>query len=346
MDILRRGFDLFYSTVRPFVFHLTRYDPETAHSLFVDFCDYLHKAGLERFVLDNSANRSKLPFELSNAAGFNKNGEIHPSVMKYLGFDWVVVGTVTKDAWKGNPRPRVLRYPETGSMLNWLGLPGEGAEAVAERIGRYGNHGVPITVNFAPTPDKRGDGCLRDLESTVLALRHVPFVDRFELNISCPNAYRELGGSDSRKDYEIKLDEMLDAVDKVVLPRQPLYIKVSPDIDEITVSTIIGVSGIHSVSGFTVSNTTTHHDASYIRDSPRKGGASGNALYSRSLDVQKIFLDNFADKKFKIIACGGIDSADKVKERLSLGASGIQVYTPFIFKGPRLLRVLRCQDYG
>ena len=67
-------------------------------------------------------------------AGLNKNAEIPPSTMKYLGFDRVVIGTVTNDKWKGNPKPRIARYPSTESLVNWMGLPGEGAEKIVERL--------------------------------------------------------------------------------------------------------------------------------------------------------------------------------------------------------------------
>ena len=163
MDIFRKSFDAFYDIIKPIVFSLTKTDPEKAHELFIGFCRTLHAFKLEGLVLDNSANRLNPGFKISNAAGFNKNGEISPSVLKYLGFDRVVIGTVTYDEWKGNSRPRIRRYHKTESLVNWMGLPGIGAREIAEILYNYGNHRVPLTINLMSTPGKKGDDLLRDL---------------------------------------------------------------------------------------------------------------------------------------------------------------------------------------
>ena len=85
--------------------------------------------------------------KISNAAGFNKNADIAPSVLEALGFNRVVIGTVTHDKWKGNPRPRMKRFPKTNSLVNWMGLPGHGSKRVAERLYDYDNQSVPLTIN-------------------------------------------------------------------------------------------------------------------------------------------------------------------------------------------------------
>ena len=167
MDTLRNLFDDFYDLVKPAVFRRTEEDPKKAHELFRRFCGVLSFTHLEKLVLDNKSNLVPPPFELSNAAGLNKDGKFHPKVLRYLGFDRVVVGTVTNNPWDGNPRPTVRRYSETESMVNWEGLPGIGAERVAEKLESYGDHGIPITINFMATPKKQGDELLRDLEGTV-----------------------------------------------------------------------------------------------------------------------------------------------------------------------------------
>lgn len=155
MNFLREAFDSFYDTIQPIVFSRTNHDPEKAHELFIWFCRILYKTKLEKLVLDNDTNKSNPSFEISDAAGFNKNGDIPPSVLHYLGFDRAVIGTVTADYWKGNPRPRCVRFPKTESMVNWQGLPGIGAEAVAEKLATY-SHTIPLTINFMATPKKKG----------------------------------------------------------------------------------------------------------------------------------------------------------------------------------------------
>lgn len=339
MDLVRKLFDQGFDLAKPLVFHATKRDPEHAHTLFVRMAQVLQESGTARFVLDNHANHIALPVELSNAAGFNKNGDIPPQVLKYMGFDRVVVGTVTKDVWQGNSRPRCVRYTRTESLVNWMGLPGIGASAVAKQLHSYGLHRVPLTINLMSTPGKQGDHLLEDLQATVVALRDVPYVDRFELNISCPNTHGSGGNMDARREYQSNLDAMLKTVSDNLLFRHHLWLKVSPDLDEHGVKEIVDVAQGYKVIGYTTTNTTTKHDPEYISPSPGKGGGSGNAVYADSFRVQQLF-QNHSNASY--IACGGINSIERVHERTRDPATiGIQMYTPVIFGGPRFLRKLR-----
>ncbi len=259
---------------------------------------------------------------------------------------------MTGDHWQGNPRPSIVRFPETGSMANWEGLPGDGAEAVARRLEKYGNHGVPMTVNFMATPGKQKDELLRDLEKTILALRRVPYVDRFELNISCPNTHDSRGKIDAREENLRMLESMLELVETHAFLGQEIYLKVSPDSTEEDVKDTLDVVKNYRIKGVTATNTTTNHRREYIPisltiDGKQVGGASGNAVYEDSLRVQKLY-QTWIKKlglNLKIDAVGGVDSPERAQERINHGASGIQIYTPFVFKGPKLLRELRSHSY-
>jgi len=340
MDFFRLCFDKFYDFIKPVVFYGTKKDPEKAYDLFVSFCKVLYKSKLEKIVLDNESNKIVIPFELSNAAGFNKNGEIPPSVLKYMGFDRIVVGTVTNEGYKGNPKPRCIRYPETESLVNWMGFPCDGSKVVSERLISYGDHGIPLTMNIMSTPKKQGDDLLKDLESTILDMRDVPYVDRFELNISCPNTFSCDGSLDARSEYSKQLGSMVDVIESLLYPEQSLYIKVSPDIDEFEVIRILSVSYNRNVEGFTISNISTKQNPKLAKNSSFKGGISGNAMYAESLRVQRLFFKKMM-KDYKIIACGGINSVEKIKERIFYDAKGIQIYTPLIFSGPKIIKELR-----
>ena len=343
MDILRKGFDGFYDLMKPLIFKTTAKDPEKAHGLFVSCCKILHKFRLENLILDNNANyNNNWDSEISNAAGFNKNAEIHPDVLKYLGFDRVVIGTVTNDVWDGNPRPRAKRFSETESLVNWMGLPGIGAKRVAERINDFGDCDIPLTINLMSTPGKQGYELLKDLEGTITEMDGLHFIDRYTLNISCPNTHGSGGGIDAREEYKQQLGRMLETVRGVMKEDQELYLKVSPDLDEKGVEDILEIVGPYNVQGFVVANTTTNHKSEYINNSPGKGGASGNAVYDESLRVQKLFADKMESGEGKIIACGGINSLGRLNQRLSIGNTReVQLYTPLIFSGTRLLRELR-----
>lgn len=340
MELIRKGFDGFYDLIKHPVFWATQSNPEIAHEMFSRFCNFLSKTKIDKYVLDFPRNKTVIP--ISNAAGFNKNADISPETLGYLGFDRVVVGTVTADAWKGNDdRPRIVRYPQTESMVNWMGLPGIGANKVYDKLITQSTD-VPLTINIMSTPGKNGDDKIKDLEYSILSFRDLNFVDRFELNISCPNTASCSGGLDVRAEHKNDLEAML-SIREGLYPNQKFYVKVSPDIDYEEVCQLIELGEKFGVNGYVTTNTTTYHDSEFIPESPGKGGASGNAVYEKSLEVQKMF-DRKREESgldFKIIACGGINSLERLEERRELCAEEVQIYTPLIFRGPRVLRELR-----
>ena len=346
MDILRELFDEYYQLIQSSVFKKTACHPQKAHDNFLLFCKFIHRTRLSSHLLNHSNNCSSL--EISNAAGFNKNGEFPLEVMKDLGFTRAVVGTVTYDPWIGNPQPNIRRYPLTESMVNWMGLPGIGAKKIAEKLIAQQHclrcSSVPITINLMSTPQKQGEEVLHDLKGTILATRHILGIDRFELNISCPNTHAVSGKVDARKENLKQLGEMLSVVEELVLEEQKIFLKVSPDSTEKDVMDITTIAHQHKIAGFVTTNTTTNHRREFIPLSPQNnrqqvGGASGNAVYQDSLRVQQLFVQQKKmNKEWTIIASGGINSLEKLKERFSEGASELQIFTPFIFSGPQLLR--------
>ncbi len=336
MDFLRELIERYYERNRNKIFEKTEEDPENAHEEFVRIARLVTFLGLENLLLNHShlslENRHRNVF-ISNAAGFNKNGEIPPSFLYALGFDRIVIGTVTADSYKGNPRPRIKRFIEEESMVNWMKFPGNGAEKVMERLLCHEEKGIPLTLNIMSTPDKKRDELLDDLSRSILKLRDVPYVDRFEINVSCPNA---------RADYSSILKDILSVIRMTQYSHQDIYVKVSPDLDDKGVDETLDVITQFPVAGIVTSNTTIEHYSEYIPETLGGGGASGNAVYKKSLDIQKKFYYRIKDfDDLSIIACGGIDSKQKLDERLEYGAREVQIFTPLIYKGPRLLRELR-----
>lgn len=325
MDTLRKAFDAFYDLTKPIIFHITKNDPEIAHNLFINSCKFLHKTKLEKIILNNKSNRNNPSFTISTAAGFNKNAEIPPQTLEYLGFNRIVIGTITYQPWKGNQKPRTKRIVSSESLINWIGLSNEGAIKIAERLSKYPNSKIPITSSIAPTPNKKEN--LNDLEKTIILLRDNPNIDRFELNISCPSI---------KKRYNEEIREISMMVKDI--SSQDLYLKISPDLTEKEIDNIL-INTENYVKGFVTTNSST--DSTLFPSEYIKGGISGNALYDKSLHMQKLFYKKIKDTNLKLIACGGINSTNKIKERLSFGAKEIQIYTPIIFSGTKLLRKFR-----
>lgn len=349
MHRIRNFVDDWYDRHRDEIFERTKDNPKEAHNEFIRRARIINGLGLSKILLNCFENSFHPGFEISNAAGFNKNGDIPPLFLKYLGFDRVVIGTVTADPWAGNEGQTIWRYPETKSMVNCEGLPGIGADRVADNVLNYGwMHGVPLTINMMSTPGKKGDELLKDIAYTADRMMMLPFVDRAEINISCPNTHSDDGEFDMRSYYQELVRGMITTVRKRLRDSQELWLKVSPDLKEEGISDIIEVTQNCAVNGLVVTNTTTEHDKTYIGDSPRRGGASGNAVYERAKYIQDRFSRKLLElgSDVKLIAAGGISSAGRAKERTdSLCARGrvigIQLYTPLIYEGPKLLRQLR-----
>ena len=341
MDVLRNGFDGLYNLIKPVVFKVTRKNAKVAHRLFVNSLKGLRICGLSDLVLDNTANYINPDYIISNAAGLVKNAEIDPRDMRLLGFDRVVVGTVTGDYWKGNSGQTIWRFPKGRSLVNCEGFPGVGAEEVALRLYKYGNHEVPLTVNLMSTPGKNGDAVLYDLEKTVLAVRDVSYVDRFELNPSCSNTKNKCGSLDARVENNARLGDMIRVVRDTIHSWQKLYVKISPDFSNIEYDNIIEVGEGHGVNGYTTTNATTKHDPKYITEKLEEGAGSGDAVWDASVRTQKYFADRVGGG-VELTACGGIISVERMRERCVIGnCNEVQLFVPLVFEGPGLLRKLR-----
>ena len=341
MEIFRNLINNEYDMFKGIIYYMSQKNPEIAHDKFVQTSRLLNSIGLDKILFDTDLNNISLPFEISNAAGFNKNGDIPPQFLKYLGFNRMVVGTVTGEEWAGNKIPRIVRFPQTKSLVNWMGLPGVGAKRIDENLHSFGKIPLPITINLMSTPGKSGDELLSDLETSI---RYTcPYSDRYELNISCPNTQLNRNCKiDARDEYQKQLSSMLKVLDEGIYGRSK-YLKVSPDLDLDDVKNILDVINDFDVDGITTTNTTTNHLPEFIPNSPGKGGASGQAVKSASINIQKMFINEINKRglNLKLIACGGIDSVSEINYRLENGASGIQIYTPLIFEGPKLLYNIR-----
>jgi len=335
MDNLRDKVNWSYDFIRDRIFIETEKNPEISHEGFIWLARIIHKCKLERLLFDCSENDHSPGVEISIAAGFNKDGRIPPTLLNYLGFDKVVVGTVTADPCEGNSkRPRIWRFPKTNSMVNYLGLPGEGAEKIAENLSRYGEHGVPLTISLMSTPGKTRDAALNDIRKTVGIMRDVYNVSGFQFNGSCPNT----------PEAENTFEAYLQCIRGEAYPYQTTEIKISPDTGEEEAEKIVTIGTKEGIRGIVTANTTEKHDPTYIPNSPGKGGASGQAVYDSSFAVQRMIeskLDEI-DSDIEITAVGGIDSEYKARERTSSPrVKRIEVYTGLIFKGPKLLEELR-----
>ena len=314
--------------LRPLLFAL---DPETAHHFALAF---LRAAGpLLPKPTDTTSRVSVFGLNFRHrvglAAGLDKNGIALPA-WEALGFSFVEIGTVTAQAQPGNPRPRIFRYPEQNALINRLGFNNDGAEVIASRLAklrdRGGWPGIPVGINIGKS---RVTPIERAVEDYLFSFRKLRAqADYIALNVSSPNTpgLRELQGGE-------RLDELLRAIN-AERGNMPLLVKIAPDLEPAALNELVSVCEGNNVSGIIASNTTLDHSA-IVRD--EDGGLSGAPLQKKSTAIVR----QIANKtKIPIIGCGGIFDAPSAREKIEAGAKLLQVYTGFIYRGPKLVHEL------
>jgi dihydroorotate dehydrogenase len=252
------------------------------------------------------------------AAGFDKTGR-RLAALGRLGFGYVVGGTFTRHARAGNPRPRIVRYPDRASMANAMGLPNPGADAAARTLAR-----VPRTgPRFASIADEEVADAVRTHELLE------PHVDAVELNASCPNVS---WGRD--RDTEAHLAALIRELG--ARRRRPLIVKLPPFATAAERDAVLSLAGVAVDAGadaLTCSNTRPVGDA---RLPGGTGGLSGRAL---SAGTPRIVADvaSAVGRGVPIAACGGVASADDALACLDAGATTVQVYTGLVYAGPAIV---------
>jgi dihydroorotate dehydrogenase len=250
------------------------------------------------------------------AAGFDKACDRLEALGK-LGFGYVVGGTVTRRPRSGNPRPRIARSPSHLAMVNAMGLPNPGAEAVARSL-----EGAPRTSSrWVSLADE-------ETRDAVEALALVaPHVDAIELNASSPNA----GWTHGAAHVAEIVNAFRSATDR------PVFVKVPPfgagEPERAGVLKMVAASLEAGASGITCGNTVPVSDA---RLSTGRGGLSGGPLTDRTPVMIRVVRDEIGEE-IPVHACGGIFTASQARGCLDAGASTVQVYTGLIYRGPRML---------
>ena len=311
--------------LRPLLFVL---DPETAHHFALAFLratgPLLPKATEKTSPV--SAFELNFRHRIGLAAGLDKNG-VALSAWEALGFSFVEIGTVTAQAQPGNPRPRIFRYPKERALINRLGFNNDGAETIANRLAelrdRGGWPGIPVGINIGKSRVMPIERAVEDYLFSFRKLRAQ--ADYITLNVSSPNTpgLRELQGGQ-------RLDELLRAIN-AERGNMPLLVKIAPDLEPAALDEIVSVCEANNISGIIATNTTLDHSA-IAHD--EEGGLSGAPLQQKSTAI----IRQIATKtKIPIIGCGGILDASSAREKIEAGAKLLQVYTGFIFRGPKLI---------
>ena len=324
-----------FSVLRPFLFNL---DPETAHDLaikslkFNPFPAKMFEVEDEQ-MLNIELLGKNFPNPIGLAAGFDKSAEVYNSLLK-LGFGFVEVGTVTPLKQFGNPKPRIFRLEDDHALINRLGFNNDGAETIKARIKLDGKKGI-LGVNIGPnkeTKDQKNDFCL--------GLKNFfDIADYITINISSPN-------TEGLRDFhdQEKLQNLLVSLNKIRRENKtkiPLLLKVSPDISDGYVSEIAGIAIKNDISAVILTNTSeANRDDLVSEKKSEKGGLSGEPIKQISTNMIKKFYKQL-NGTIPIIGVGGINSGKSAYEKISAGASLLQLYTGFVYKGPSVAKDIK-----
>lgn len=316
---------------------LSRLDPEQAHHLAFPVIRALGLVAplARRFTVpkaDLSVETLGLRFEtpFGMAAGFDKDATAVLG-LGALGFGHVEVGTLTARAQPGNERPRLFRLIADRALINRMGFNNHGAEEAARRLTRLRNtrRRPVIGVNIGKSRIVAVDDAIEDyLISTRLL---APLADYLVVNVSSPNT----PGLRGLQEID-KLEPLLTAVKNAADPT-PLLVKIAPDLVDDEVGRVAELAVRLGLGGIIATNTTISREGlsadPAVVEAAGAGGLSGAPLAARSLEVLHLIRAVVPDD-FCVISVGGIETAADVRERLNAGASLVQGYSAFVYRGP------------
>jgi dihydroorotate dehydrogenase len=322
---------------------LFRLEPEQAHALVMRGLVFAHHhpgaLRLLRWTFAPSDPRLRVRcfgLDFANplvlAAGFDKDGDAS-ATWPALGFGSAELGTVTALAQPGNPRPRAFRIPEERAVINRMGFNNAGAQALAAQLREARSRAwwpdAPVGVNVGKSRAVEIADARDDYERSLRAVWEV--ADYLVLNVSSPNTpgLRVLQGG-------AHLDTLLGLVDTLrsSLGRKPVLLKIAPDLDEAGLDEIVAAVEAAGLDGLVATNTTVRRDM-LRRDPGEAGGLSGAPLGPLALRVLAALR---ARTRLPLVASGGIETPDDVIARLEAGATLVQAYTGWIYRGPFMAR--------
>ncbi len=323
--------------IRPFLFY---FDPEKVHYFSFSFIKIISRLPFVQKILtsiyevnDSRLERTVFGLKFKNpvglAAGFDKDAKIFKELSNF-GFGFIEIGTLTPKAQDGNPKKRLFRLKSDSAIINRMGFNNGGVEAAVERLKK--NKGVLIGGNIGKNKITPNENALEDYLICFDALFH--YVDYFVVNVSSPNTpnLRELQEKKPLTALLTKLEER----NAEYKSKKPILLKIAPDLTDEQLLDIIEIVKTTKIAGVIATNTTISREGLQSKNKFETGGLSGKPLSNRATEVIR-FLSEKSNKAFPIIGVGGIHKPEDALEKLAAGASLVQLYTGFIYEGPKLI---------
>lgn len=289
------------------------------------------------------------PNPLGLAAGFDKKG-VAGAIWHYFGFGFAELGTITARHHQGNPRPRLFYLEAEQAILNRMGLCNEGARrAVAvlkeQKLPPPGQRPAVLGLNIGQSRETIGSPMEEVVEDYAVSYSSLaPLADYVVINASCPNVRGlcELQGAEALRQLIGRLQAT-----PLPTPRPPLLVKIAPDLADGQLQELADLAlDLHQqgqLAGVIANNTSLDRHGLETRRlmtgrtlAEEAGGLSGAPIQARSLAVLRQLWSRLQGR-VPLVGVGGIDSPQAAWERLAAGASLLQLYTGWIYKGPQLV---------
>jgi dihydroorotate dehydrogenase len=346
--------DLYRGAIRPFLFSGVKADPEFLHQKSIKLLSWLD-AHQSHFPVEEMLKWLKESFcyqdarleqqlwgvkftnPLGLAAGFDKDG-MASGMWEKLGFGFAELGTVTYYSQPGNPRPRLFRLLEDEAVLNRMGFNNQGSAVLAERLSQQKSISIPLGINLGKSKITPLEEAAADYLGSFKRLQKLG--DYFVVNVSSPNT----PGLRSLQD-KTQLSRILDALQQENQGRMPILVKIAPDLEWEAIADVLALAQTYQLAGIIATNTTIGRDGlkTQIVETTGKpvmeeaGGISGKPLRDRATEIIH-FIWQESRGTLPIIGVGGIFTADDAWEKITAGASLIQVYTGWVYEGPWMVR--------
>jgi dihydroorotate dehydrogenase len=349
--------DIYRSALRPLLFGLN-VDPEFAHQQSLQILGWLDRHAdrppaqfvrqrlqqAYRFThpsLEQTLWDTRFANPIGIAAGFDKDG-LGARIWEDFGFGFAELGTVTWHAQPGNPKPRLFRLLQDQAVLNRMGFNNQGAAALETRLASapQSQIAIPIGINLGKSKITPLEAAAEDYASSFRLLKALG--DYFVVNVSSPNTpgLRSLQSSD-------QLEPILAALQQENVAQKPLMVKIAPDLEWEAIAAVIDLAVRYQLAGVIATNTTIGRSGLTTQTIAGKpivdeaGGISGAPLRQRSTEVIR-FIYKQTQGALPIIGVGGVFTAADAWEKITAGASLVQVYTGWIYQGPAMVpQILR-----
>ena len=330
---------MLYELIRPVLF---QFDAETAHNLGLAALRWSAKLGPLNPLRQSLAGKPRtvmgleFPNPVGLAAGMDKNGDCIEG-MAALGFGFLEIGTVTPRPQPGNPKPRMFRLVEQQAVINRLGFNNKGVDYLLEQVkARRSNIrlGINIGKNLTTAVENALDDYLMGLRKVYL------HADYIAVNISSPNTpgLRKLQTAEYLGELLGGLELEREKLAQEHGKRVPMAVKIAPDLELDEIAPLVDKLLKHKADAVIATNTTLSRVG--VEGSPyssEAGGLSGKPLFERATETVARLAEALQGE-MPIVACGGIFSVADAKAKLDAGASLVQIYTGFIYRGPGLIK--------